>query len=285
MENVTAVTQGTTWSRGEAFRHVDPPQWSFFPGGLLPLVGLFALMLFATTRFATGWIEEEAWDSIRLALDVAGHEWAELEVSGQTASLSGPAPSTQDGNAAMAIASQATCSTWIGPRVCATSVNGSFSEAPGTATASPAAGAEATPTAVGSNPTPTSTPAATAAQCESDLEALLATSRIDFAVGSATLVASSGPLLDDIAAVAATCPGTIQVEGHTDNTGDADANQRLSLARARAVRSALSERGVPTRRLTAVGVGAAQPIASNETAEGRAKNRRIEFRITSDNNE
>lgn len=72
---------------------------------------------------------------------------------------------------------------------------------------------------------------------------------------------------------------TIEVAGHTDSMGDLKANQSLSQARAEAVYNFLSENGVPSGRMNAVGYGPSRPMDSNETEEGRAKNRRTEFQI------
>ena len=70
----------------------------------------------------------------------------------------------------------------------------------------------------------------------------------------------------------------LSIEGYTDSTGNAQPNQDLSQRRAEAVRSVLiSQFGVDAGRLTAKGLGAAKPIGSNDTAEGRAENRRVEF--------
>jgi outer membrane protein OmpA-like peptidoglycan-associated protein len=70
----------------------------------------------------------------------------------------------------------------------------------------------------------------------------------------------------------------VRVEGHTDSTGDATRNVELSQRRADAIRTVLvSEFGIDPRRLAAVGLGAARPVASNSTPEGRAINRRVEF--------
>lgn len=71
----------------------------------------------------------------------------------------------------------------------------------------------------------------------------------------------------------------IIVEGHTDSVGSTQMNQRLSEARARAVRDHLVEQGVDAEHITTVGRGESQPIATNDTSEGRSKNRRVEIVI------
>lgn len=68
----------------------------------------------------------------------------------------------------------------------------------------------------------------------------------------------------------------IRIDGHTDSSGSARANIELSQKRAEAVRDALIEEGVSADRITAIGAGMERPVASNETAEGRAKNRRVD---------
>ncbi len=76
---------------------------------------------------------------------------------------------------------------------------------------------------------------------------------------------------------------TVQVVGHTDNTGSTTYNQTLSDRRARAVADVLTSSGVPAWRVTAIGRAYHQPVASNETPEGRALNRRVEIIITPTN--
>jgi OOP family OmpA-OmpF porin len=71
----------------------------------------------------------------------------------------------------------------------------------------------------------------------------------------------------------------IQVEGHTDNQGDAEANRRISEERAEAVKSYLVKKGVDAKRIATKGSGADRPVADNNTPKGREANRRIEFRV------
>lgn len=115
--------------------------------------------------------------------------------------------------------------------------------------------------------------------CEEELSRLLKAARIEFAPGSVVLNVASGPVLDLAARAASDCPGTLRVEGHTDNTGSPAFNDQLSLRRAEAVRAAMIERGVPSGRLVAAGYGQNNPVGDNNTEDGRARNRRIEIRI------
>jgi OOP family OmpA-OmpF porin len=71
----------------------------------------------------------------------------------------------------------------------------------------------------------------------------------------------------------------IIVTGHTDNVGAAAANQRLSQQRAETVKKDLVSRGIEANRIYTEGKGSSQPIADNRTAEGRAKNRRVEVEV------
>lgn len=101
---------------------------------------------------------------------------------------------------------------------------------------------------------------------------------LNFDTGSANLQASSASQLDQVAAMLKSAPAlNIEIGGHTDNVGDAAANQKLSQARAAAVVAALTTRGIAASRITAKGYGATAPIADNRTEDGRAKNRRVEL--------
>lgn len=116
-------------------------------------------------------------------------------------------------------------------------------------------------------------------RCAEAFRSALATSTINFETGSATIAADSQALLDALAELAAQCPGDLVVEGHTDSVGSDASNLTLSQNRAASVRDALVTRAVNARRVTAEGFGEAQPLASNETPEGRAANRRIVVRL------
>ncbi|MDB4991160.1 MAG: cell envelope biosis protein OmpA [Myxococcaceae bacterium] len=105
--------------------------------------------------------------------------------------------------------------------------------------------------------------------------------KIVFSLGSAELAPQNSKLLELLATLLEENAGIqhVQVEGHTDTTGDEAFNKQLSLERAQTVVKALIQRGVEPERLSSKGMGASQPRGSNDTAAGRARNRRVEFRV------
>jgi OmpA-OmpF porin, OOP family len=105
--------------------------------------------------------------------------------------------------------------------------------------------------------------------------------RILFDTGKATLKPASNQQLDNIAAILNAYPNAhLKIGGYTDNTGNATLNQALSSQRAVAVMNHLTGLGVANTRLKAEGYGDQFPVASNDTPEGRAQNRRIAVRVT-----
>ncbi len=101
---------------------------------------------------------------------------------------------------------------------------------------------------------------------------------LNFASGSAALGSASE--VDNLASILKAYPGVnVTINGYTDNTGDATKNQALSEARAASVMGRLVAQGIDVSRIKSVGNGDANPVADNGTAEGRAKNRRIEIGI------
>ena len=119
------------------------------------------------------------------------------------------------------------------------------------------------------------------AALQEELDTALADVVINFASGSAVIPADGRAQLDSLVPLLTDVPeGTlVAVEGFTDSQGDAAANQRLSEARAQAVVDYLVSQGVSPDVLRASGNGESRPVASNDTAEGRAQNRRIEFNV------
>jgi outer membrane protein OmpA-like peptidoglycan-associated protein len=105
--------------------------------------------------------------------------------------------------------------------------------------------------------------------------------QVQFDTAKATIKKVSDPLLDEVAGVLKEHLEItrIEVQGHTDNRGSAVGNKSLSQARADAVMKALIKRGIAKGRLTAKGFGQDKPVATNDTDEGRQKNRRVQFAI------
>lgn len=112
------------------------------------------------------------------------------------------------------------------------------------------------------------------------LQATLANRIVEFESGSATLTSAGAAILDElVAAWSQVGNRPVQVVGHTDSAGGHEKNVALSYARASAVKAYLVSRGINASTVTAQGAGPDQPIADNATVEGRARNRRIEFRV------
>ncbi|MCQ2105036.1 MAG: thrombospondin type 3 repeat-containing protein [Fibrobacter sp.] len=101
---------------------------------------------------------------------------------------------------------------------------------------------------------------------------------IEFESGSAKLTKSSYATLDDIISLMKKIESAnLEVQGHTDNTGSAEGNKKLSQERAQAVVDYFTQNGIDAERVRAVGFGQDKPIADNKTKKGRAKNRRVEL--------
>ena len=114
--------------------------------------------------------------------------------------------------------------------------------------------------------------------CQQLFADLLGQARIRFESGKADIVADSAGLLDRLIETALRCPNTnIEISGHTDSDGEEPSNQALSEKRAQAVTDYLVKAGLPANRFSAVGYGSTQPIAGNDSDQGKAQNRRIDF--------
>ncbi len=116
--------------------------------------------------------------------------------------------------------------------------------------------------------------------CAEQIDILLDGAQILFPPSQTDISEESFPIIDEIAQVLRQCPGArFEIGGHTDSQGRESSNMALSQARADSVLSAVLERGIDTVFLYSRGYGESKPIADNETDEGRARNRRIEFRL------
>ncbi|MBW7055265.1 OmpA family protein [Paracoccus bogoriensis] len=119
-------------------------------------------------------------------------------------------------------------------------------------------------------------------ECVARLNRVMQESEIGFEPARASIAGDPEPTLAQLAAIMADCADfQIEAGGHTDSQGSEAFNADLSRARAQAILTAMAEAGIDVTHMTARGYGESQPIASNETEEGREANRRIEFRLLS----
>jgi outer membrane protein OmpA-like peptidoglycan-associated protein len=239
---------------------VRAPTEGLWLGARWPLLAFLLVLGYGVLVFARGSVEGVVRERVRTRLAEQGLGFASVDVSGQNVVLRGTPLAAADRDRALLLAERTTCPTLFGDLDCTIDVRDEFQAAapPRAAVLSAAEQADV---------------------CDRQLADLLSRSRIEFATSGAEIQPASRPLLAEIAAVAARCPGRLRVEGHTDGRGSADGNMRLSRARAEAVCDALAALGVPRARLLAEGLGETRPIAPDTTAEGRAQNRRIEIRV------
>ena len=101
---------------------------------------------------------------------------------------------------------------------------------------------------------------------------------LNFETASTQLTSNSIPTVDSLVMIMKAYPNVaVRLEGHTDNTGDAAANKKLSFDRAVVVKEIMVKGGIADARIDIDGYGQEKPVAPNETEEGRAKNRRTEL--------
>lgn len=119
-------------------------------------------------------------------------------------------------------------------------------------------------------------------ECVSRLNIVMSESEIGFEPSRSAIAGDPSETLEKLAAIMVDCADfQIEAGGHTDSQGSAGFNADLSRARAQTLVSVMTETGIDTRHMTSRGYGESQPIAGNDTEEGREANRRIEFRLMS----
>ncbi|MEO0549510.1 MAG: OmpA family protein [Pseudomonadota bacterium] len=267
-------------------RRRGPAGALFFPLGLIPALGLVLLTLFALYPFAHNAIEHHTERAAMTALQDGEETWASVRASGQWITVEGQAPTRERAERAISLIRGARAGTLFGAARPVTRIRDLTTldaETPSApAEADPSEDPEATREAP--DPTPaSSTPPAQAsspADCNARLARILEETEFFFASGSADVGTQNAELLDQLTEELRVCPGSILIAGHTDSTGSDSTNQFLSRARAEAIRDALTARGVLRDRVSARGFGSSQPVATNTTADGRARNRRIEIEIS-----
>jgi OmpA-OmpF porin, OOP family len=116
---------------------------------------------------------------------------------------------------------------------------------------------------------------------DSELPKRFVFDHLNFDSASTTLTPDSAQTVNDLIAIMKCFPNmNVQLEGHTDSTGDPDANKKLSVDRAEAVKATMVSAGIDPSRISTAGWGQEKPIASNDTEDGKAKNRRTELVVT-----
>lgn len=127
----------------------------------------------------------------------------------------------------------------------------------------------------------TALPGAEVERVGEGIKLVLGENAVRFDTNKSTLTATAKANLDKLVPVFNQYPDTnIQIYGYTDSTGAADYNLKLSDQRAASVKAYLASKGLAATRFVTTGLGIADPIATNDTPEGRSKNRRVEFAIT-----
>ena len=127
---------------------------------------------------------------------------------------------------------------------------------------------------------PAPAPSAAVVEVQKKLDEMIRLRNVEFETASAKLTAKGRAILDEVAATlqrAGTV--TVDIQGHTDADGDAAVNMKLSKDRAASVQQYLTGKGIAADRMTTAGFGQTQPIADNNTPEGKQANRRIEFKV------
>ena len=127
----------------------------------------------------------------------------------------------------------------------------------------------------------TALPGAQVERVGEGIKLVLGENAVRFDTNKSTLTAAAKANLDKLIPVFGQYPDTnIRIYGYTDSTGSAEHNLKLSDQRAAAVRTYLNGKGIISSRFTTIGMGIADPIATNDTPAGRSQNRRVEFAIT-----
>lgn len=223
----------------------------------------------------------------------ASSDWASLTLRGKSSSKTAAMTAVHKmGNSGAVNAVKYIC-TDAGPCTGTPAGTAAAPSASGTATASPSASASSSAGAgAGATASPSASASASAVKPGSaaakakakditrQIRKQLGTAGVGFDTGSATLNSQGKSVLNHVASLLNQAPNLkVKIAGYTDNTGNASLNKSLSAARAKATEKYLAAHGVAASRMTSAGYGEADPVASNATAAGRAKNRRIVFTV------
>lgn len=257
----------------------NTPSIGFFPFGLIGLIFILLAFIYGISIFAKNTIQTQIYSLISNELLNYELEWVNVDVDGQFVFLTGEG-SLEDEQRAIKIAQNVNGDTWIGKRKASITVNADFTIPQNTLTEN-LYNLNICPI----NTCPTlekekeDTPSNIVESCNTAFKNAMKDKTIGFSISSSSIKAESFLLIDTIATLIKACPSIIYVEGHTDDSGNFDANMTLSLARAQSVINALVERGVSKDQLIPKGYGSTRPRTKNTNQQVQALNRRIEFHI------
>lgn len=245
------------------------------------LIGLVLLSLIYAlcVHFRVDSIEYDLKDRAMVSLLKNDLDWVRVAIDGRDIVIDGIAPDED----ARAHAAQVVGAIW-GVRAVENRTAVMQSETPPIrprpTTDTPTSPTRPVVAAIDNHPTTVTESPATAESCQDNINQLLAERTIEFDTGSSLISEESYTLLNTLIDWLKTCPrASIEVGGHTDTVGEEQRNLSLSLQRAEAVARHLQRAGISGSRLSAVGYGSAAPIDSNDTEQGRKRNRRIELQI------
>lgn len=223
----------------------------------------------------------------------ASSNWASLTLKGKDSSRTAALAAVHKMGNAGAVNTVKYICTDAGPcngTQAGASAGASSASSNGSGGANASGGANGSGSGQGASPSPSGSAAAVkpgsaaakakAQNITSEISKQLGTSGVGFDTGSATLNSQGKSVLNHVASLLNQAPNLkVKIAGYTDNTGNAALNKSLSAARASATEKYLAAHGVAASRMTSAGYGEADPVASNSTAAGRAKNRRIVFTV------
>lgn len=260
----------------------ETPSIKFFPIGFIGVILILLTIIYGSFIFAKKTIQDTIHSLVKEELLNQNLEWVNIDVDGQFVFLSGEG-SSQDEARAIEIAQNIKGDTWIGKQTAPVIVLAQFTP--------PQNKIEENQQTVNTCPKPeekihltnniqeNKPPLNIVESCNMAFKNAMKNKTIGFSISSAEIQDESFSLIDKITTLIKSCPSIIHVEGHTDDSGDFDANMALSLERAQSVIEALVERGVSRNQLISKGYGPTRPRAENTNKQAQALNRRIEFHI------
>lgn len=232
-------------------------------------------------------------NDLNAGLAAAGFGWTQASVAGDAIRLSGVAPSTEASAAAASAVDAALGKAGVAKtfQISLEAVEIAPEEAPIAPADSviatiiiaavPTLKPERQPVAQAADPTLQRASRAETRACQRAVDTVSNGRPLRFAQSSVSISNSESALLSDLARAISKCgPVHVIIEGHADSEGRKSVNDRVSLQRARTVVAALQREGVGAATLHAVGFGDERPIASNRSASGRARNRRVDLLIS-----